>query len=484
LSKLKKQALTGVIWNGIQLVINQSFGFIIKLVLAKLLFPEQFGLVGMATVFTGFVQVFNDLGIGAALIQRKEEDLKPVHYHTAFWTGVGWSFLMYLIMALMVGPLAAQFYEEPLLKKLVPVLGLGVLFSPINLIHKAQLTKKMNFKRMAFIENTATIISGSLALLLAYLGAGVWTLVFNAIATMVFAMPYYFISTKWLPKLIYDKTAFKEVFGFGIFTTGTNIVNYLISNVDYLLIGKFVSSSALGAYTFAFVLTNTFRGRLMAVMNRVFYPLYSKMQDNPDTLKKYYLKVVNYNSVIIFPIMVFFILLADPVIIRVFGEKWIDSISPLQILSASVMVHMMVNSNTSLIRGIGRPDLEFKIQLVKAILFVPVLILGVLKFGIVGAAYATLINKVMAVIIAQYTFNKLLKIKISTLEFLKAVKQPWIASFISFIICYFLLQIMDLNYIITSILFFILYALSIWWLMKAELASIIKELKQLKTKKI
>lgn len=117
----------------------------------------------------------------------------------------------------------------------------------------------MNFKRMAFIENTATIISGTLALLLAYLGAGVWTLVFNAIATMVFAMPLYFISTKWLPKLIYDKTAFKDVFGFGIFTTGTNIVNYLISNVDYLLIGKFVSSSALGAYTFAFVLTNTFR---------------------------------------------------------------------------------------------------------------------------------------------------------------------------------------------------------------------------------
>lgn len=484
MSKLKKQALTGVIWNGIQLLINQSFGFIIKLVLAKLLFPEQFGLVGMATVFTGFVQVFNDLGIGAALIQRKDEDLKPVHYHTAFWTGVGWSFLMYLIMAFIVGPLAAQFYEEPLLKELVPVLGLGVLFSPINLIHKAQLTKKMNFKRMAFIENTATIISGTLALLLAYLGAGVWTLVFNAIATMVFAMPLYFISTKWLPKLIYDKTAFKDVFGFGIFTTGTNIVNYLISNVDYLLIGKFVSSSALGAYTFAFVLTNTFRGRLMAVMNRVFYPLYSKMQDNPDTLKKYYLKVVNYNSVVIFPIMVFFILLADPVIIRVFGEKWIDSISPLQILSGSVMVHMMVNSNTSLIRGIGRPDLEFKIQLVKAIIFVPVLILGVLKFGIVGAAYATLINKVMAVIIAQYTFNNLLKIKISTLEFLKAVKEPWIASFISFTICYSLLHFMGLNYIVTSILFFILYGLSIWWLMKAELASIIKELKQLKTKKI
>lgn len=142
MSKLKKQALTGVIWNGIQLVINQSFGFIIKLVLAKLLFPEQFGLVGMATVFTGFVQVFNDLGIGAALIQRKDEDLKPVHYHTAFWTGVGWSILMYLIMAFVVGPLATQFYDEPLLEKLVPVLGLGVLFSPVNLIHKAQLTKK------------------------------------------------------------------------------------------------------------------------------------------------------------------------------------------------------------------------------------------------------------------------------------------------------------------------------------------------------
>src|SRR5690554_3099001 len=118
------------------MVVNQGSSFIIKLVLARILFPEQFGLIGMATVFTGFVQVFNDLGIGAALIQRKEEDLREAHFHTAFWTGVGWSLIMYLIVSLVVGPLAAAFYEEPILKSLVPVLGLGILSSPVNLVHR------------------------------------------------------------------------------------------------------------------------------------------------------------------------------------------------------------------------------------------------------------------------------------------------------------------------------------------------------------
>src|SRR5690606_24306217 len=125
--------------------------------------------------------------------------LNSSHFNTAFWTGVGWSFVIFLLMVVVVSPLAASFYGEPVLTKIIPVLSLSVLSSPVNLVHKAMLLKAMNFKKMAFIENISAIASGVLSLVLAFAGAGVWSLVFNSLATFVIAIPLYFRATQWLP---------------------------------------------------------------------------------------------------------------------------------------------------------------------------------------------------------------------------------------------------------------------------------------------
>lgn len=476
----KKLVVKGVFWTGVQMVVNQGFGFIIRLVLARILFPEEFGVVGMATVFTGFVQVFNDIGIGAALIQKKSTDLRDEHFHTAFWTGVIWSISLYTVISLLVAPLASMFYKEPVLKSLIPIISLGVLSSPINLVNRAQLTKMMDFKKIAFIDNTSNIISGCLALVLAFMGAGVWSLAFNSVASIVVAIPLYFRATGWTPKLIWDRQAFKDVFGFGLYTTATNVINYLINNIDYLLIGKLLSAQLLGAYTFAFVLTDTFRGRLMAVVNNVMYPFYGRKQSEPEELKKYYLKVVNYNSLLIYPIMTFMFTFAEPLILTFFGSKWMDSVEPLRLLSVAVMFHMMVNSNTALIRGMGRPGLEMKLQLVKAFIFVPTLVIGIYFYGIIGAAWAVMINKAVAVIIAQYTFNKLLHIKVSTTEFLIAVKNPWIASVLAFAISYTCYKYLGVNFFLAGASLLISYGLVIWLLMESELKFMVLQLKGLK----
>ena len=312
--KLKGKAVSGIFWNFVQLGVNKFFGFAIKLVLAKLLFPEQFGLVGMAVVFTSFIQVFNGLGIGSALVQRKDSELREAHWHTAFWTGIIWSIVVYLIIAFIVAPLAAIFYKEPMLRSIIPVLSIGVLSSPVNLVHRAQLTKRMDFKKLAFISNASTFFSGILALGLAFMGAGVWALVFNSVASFLVAMPLFFRATRWTPKLIWEKQAFQDVFGFGVYTTGTNFVNTLVSNIDYLLIGKLLSAAALGAYTLAFVLTDTFRNQLTTLLNKVMYPIYGQKQDDLVSLKGYYLKVVKYNSIVVYPIMVFLIVLGEPFI--------------------------------------------------------------------------------------------------------------------------------------------------------------------------
>jgi len=476
----KQLAAKGVFWTGVQMVVNQGFGFIIRLVLAKILFPEQFGLVGMATVFTGFVQVFNDLGIGAALVQKKDEDLNEYHYHTAFWTGVLWSVFVYLTICFIVAPLAASFYSEPVLKSLIPVIALGVLSGPINLVNKAQLTKKMDFRKIAFIDNTSNIVSGCLALALALSGAGVWSLAFNSVASIVLAIPLYFRATQWKPKFLWNKNAFTDIFGFGIYTTGTNVVNYLINNVDYLLIGKLLSAQLLGSYTFAFTLTDTFRSRLMAVINNVMYPLYGKKQSDPTTLKNYYLKVISYNSLVIFPIMTALFTLADPIIVTLFGSKWESAIAPLQILAVAVMFHMMVNSNTALIRGIGKPGLEMKLQLLKSVIFVPMLALGIHFYGIIGAAWAVLINKIIAIVIAQITFDRFLSVKVSTKEFFSAIKDPWIASFAAFLTGSMMHRFVHTHLAVSIAVLLLTYAMCTRLLMGSELTAQIRQLKALR----
>lgn len=471
----KNLVVKGLFWNGVQLVVNQSFSFLIRLVLAKLLFPEQFGVVGMAAVIIGFIQVINDIGIGATLIQRKDEDLRTEHFHTAFWTGVVWSIVLYLVVSFIVGPIMVAFYNEPILERLIPVLGLGIIASPVNLIHKAQLTKLMNFKKMAFIDNTSNIISGSISLGLAFAGAGVWSLAFNSVATIVIAMPLYFNATKWTPKYIWDKRAFTDIFGFGIYTTGTNVINYIINNVDYFLIGKLLTTSILGAYSFAFVLTETFKSRLVSVINNVMYPFYGKKQSDPALAFRYYLKVVEYNCIIVYPAMLLLFCLGKALILQFFGAKWMESIVPMQILSLAVMVQMMVNSNTAFIRGMGRPDFEFRLQVVKSIIYVPMLVGGIHYGGIIGASYAVLINRVIAIFITHYAFKYKLKIEVTGAEFLGAIKSPWIATIAAYFATIFCKELLNANPIISAIVLLLVYSLVVFKLKNKELMQYLKE---------
>lgn len=465
------------------MVINQSFSFGIRLLLAKILFPEQFGLVGMATVFTGFVQVLNELGMGAALVQRKKEELKAIHFNTAFWTGVGWSIFLFAVMSLLVAPFAANFYNEPMLRSLIPVISIGILLSPINLVNKAQLMKSMDFKPIAKAENIANIAAGIISLILAFAGAGVWSLAFNSIGIGLFAIPFYFKATGWFPQLKWEKGAFKDIFGFGVYTTGTNMVNYCISNVDYLLIGKLVSAQALGIYTFAFLLTDGIKSKISSIVSNVMYPLYATMQDDPLGAKKIFIKVVEYNCIVVYPIMLFLIILGNPFIISIFGDKWAEAIFPTQLLAIAVMVQMLVNSNTVLIRGMGRPDFELKLQLFKSLIYIPILWLGIQNYGIIGASWAVLINRVIAVLITNYTF-RIFNIKISIKDFFLMTRVPVFAAAISGLSCFVIYYYLQLHFILGGLFLISCYGGIIFFLKKEEIKLIIKDLKAKKSKSI
>lgn len=421
MSEIKNKITTGVLWSTIETFINRGFGLIIQFVLARLLFPEDYGLVGMAAVFISFLEVFNDLGMNAALVQRKEEKLTPLHFDTVFWTGAVWSLFLFLLMGIFGGSFAAQFYGEEQLKIILPVMSLSILLSPINLIHRAQLTKAMNFKKLALVNNISNISSGIIAVVLAFLDFGVWALVFYTISRAIIAIPLFFNATKWKPTFRWGKQEFKDVFGFGVYTTGTAFLNKLTGNIDYLLVGKLVGSAALGFYTFAFIITNAVRDQIVSIINKVLYPVYASLQDSKEKMLNLFLRIVSINNYVVYPVILGVYFFSENLIPLVFGDKWDNSIPIIKILSIAVLIQMLNNSHTVLLRAAGEVRLEMILQFIKSLIFfVPLISLGVYFYGLEGAAYGFTLATLFSVLLSFYFMGKIFHLRMINL--LNAVK--------------------------------------------------------------
>src|SRR3990172_4820096 len=377
---------------------------IVKLILARILLPKDFGIIGFAVVFMGMVKVFNDLGMTAALIQRKDEDLKPIDYDTAFWVGIAWGLFLAVILTFAVTPIAASFFNEPLLVTIIPVLSINFVLKPLTTVHIVNITSEMDFKRIVLPQNISRITAAVIAIIMALTGFGVWSLVFQRILTNLFLSFIYLFVCSWRPKMRYSHASFKKIFNFGVYTTGTSIFNYLTHNIDYLLIGKMLGAQPLGVYTLAFNVTYIVRGQIMDVINKVFFPVYSKIQDDLITIKRYYFKVIKYNCIMTYPIMIGLILLAKPFVLIGLGEKWINAVIPIQLMAGAGLVHLLTISNTTLLRGIGKPRLEMIMSIIKTLcVTVPFIVLGVIYAGINGAAAGLLAAKIVIFFINNIT---------------------------------------------------------------------------------
>jgi O-antigen/teichoic acid export membrane protein len=261
-------------------------------------------------------------------------------------------------------------------------------------------------------KNISKIAAAIIAIVMALTGFGVWSLVFQRVLTNVFVTVIYMFVNPWKPKLRYSHASFKKIFSFGIYTTGTQLFNYLTQNIDYLLIGKMLGSQSLGVYSLAYNFTYVVRGQIMNVVNKVLYPTYSKIQDDLLTIKRYYFKVIKYNCMVIYPLMIGLILLAEPFVIIGLGEKWSEAVIPLQLMAAAGLVHLLTSSNTILLRGIGKPRLEMIMSIIKTLgVNVPLIVLGVIYYGVNGAAGGLLAAKIVIFFINNYTLRKVAGIK-------------------------------------------------------------------------
>jgi len=327
---------------------------------------------------------------------------------------------------------------------------------PLYTIPVVKITRDMDFKRIVVPQNVSQVASSAIAIVMAFMGFGVWSLVFQRLLGVVFLVIIHAITSTWRPQMRFSKVSFKNIFGFGIYTTGTSIFNYLTRNVDYLIIGKMLGAQSLGIYTLAYNVTYVIRGQIMNVTNKVFYPVYSKIQNDSVSIKRYYFKIIKNNCIIIYPIMVGLILLAKPLVLLGLGEKWVEAVIPIKFMAGAGLIHLLTSSNTILLRGIGKPKLEMILAIIKTIgITVPFIVLGVIYNGINGAAAALLAAKTVIFFINNITLKKVANIQFW--EILKNAGSLFAITLIAvisslFVTEYLFLTVLFLIYLIIHIL--------------------------------
>jgi O-antigen/teichoic acid export membrane protein len=379
---LRKAAFSSIRWSAASQFGRQVMQFATTIILARLLSPSDFGLLTMATVVTGFVAIFKDLGTTAAIIQQKI--LPDSLLDSLFWINVTFGLLATLIL-FAIAPLTADFYQEPQVKSILQVLSITFLVSGVSTLHQALLEKQLEFDSLAKIELLATLLGALVGVGSALSGAKVWSLVYQNLVIVTLTSVLLWFKTQWRPKGKFRWQAVKSLSSYSLNLTGFSILNYFIRNADYFLIGKVLGVQALGYYTLAYRLMLYPLQSMAAVIGRVLFPVFSRLQQDDARLRSAYLQVVAAIALITFPVMMGTWVLAETFIIGVFGEPWRATILPLVILSPVGLIQSIGTTVGTIYLCKGRTDWMFRWGGFAGILFMISFVIG-LRWGIVGVA--------------------------------------------------------------------------------------------------
>lgn len=376
---LKSSAVNGAIWTGVEKFSRQAVQFVIGIILARLLPPEDFGVIGMLAIFIAIAQTFTDSGLSSALIQKKnrtEVDCSTIFF---FSTGVGVLFYLLLYAA---APLIADFYNMPILTDVTRVVALSIILSGLTAVQNARLTIELRFRTLSLIAIISMVVTGVTGLALAYSGWGVWALVFQALAGQIVTSICTWYCSRWMPILTFSKDSFKQLWGFGSKLLVSGLINTLYDNLYTLVIGKRFTSAEVAFYNrgnhFALLPAQTVQD--MAI--KVNYPILAKMQDDDERLLRAYKKLLTVPLYILYPVLVGMAVAAEPLVIVLIGEKWLPCVPIMQVLCIGYMFFPLTHINLNLLYVKGRTDLVLKLEFIKkSIAFL--ILFATMPFGII-----------------------------------------------------------------------------------------------------
>lgn len=391
-STLKSKTISGLFWSFLDNVFNYLIAFVIGIVLARLLSPDDYGLLGLIAIFTAISNVFINSGFSSALIRKKVPTAND--YNTVFFCNFFVSIIVYVLL-FMIAPYISAFFERSELVLLIRVSCIGLIIGSLSLVQRTRLSKDIDFKTQTKINLFSSIIGGVIGIILAIMGFGVWALVYQGLISSLFSFLANVYFNRWIPKLHFHKESFMELFGYSWKLVVSNLLSAIWEQLYLVVIGKFYSPSILGQYTRATGFSNLLSSNLNSVVQRVTFPVLSELQEDKVALKSAYRKMIKTTMFVTFVGMLLLAAIAKPMIFVLIGNKWAQSAEFLQLICFTAILYPLHSINLSILQVEGRSDLYLRLEIIKKVIAVFPLLCGIF-IGIYWMLLGSIITGVLA----------------------------------------------------------------------------------------
>jgi len=406
MTSLKQKTATGLKWSAFERFSKQGVGFIISIIIARILSPSDYGIIGMISIFTGVSTIFIGAGFGTALIRK--QDRTDIDLSTVFYYNIVVSLFFYLILFISA-PYIARFYDTPILTPITRVVSINMVIGAFGSIQVTKLNIAIDFKTQSKISIIALVITGTIGIVMAYSGFGVWALVFQQLASTIVStgLLWYFIG--WKPVWVFSINSFKDLFGFGSKLMLSGLLDTIYKNIYQVVIGKMFTSADLGFFTRAKGLAQLPSSNVTNIIQRVTFPVLSEMQNDTKRLGNNYRKLLKMSAFVIFPMMMLLCALGEPLIKILLTDKWLPAVPFMQVLCFSHMLYPIHSLNLNLLQVKGRSDFFLRLEIIKKVLITIVLFVSA-PFGVLVMCYGTILTSIFSLIINTYYTGKIIQI--------------------------------------------------------------------------
>jgi len=395
---LKKRAVKGGIWSGIEQFSNKFIQLVFTIILARMLTPEDYGVVALTIVFFSIAFVLIDSGFATALIRKPDKNDKDLS--TCFFFNITVAVVVYVFL-FWGAPLIAVFYSQPVLVPVIRVSGIALIIKSLYIVQDAQFQYNVDFKSLAKISLTSSVLSGIIGVIMAYWGLGVWSLVLQNISQNIITLSMQWVISKWRPMLVFSRESFRYLINFGSKLTFSYLIGVIYENLSSVVIGKFYHSSQLGFYNRAETIGRMPAANITALLQRVSFPIFSIIQDDNERLSLNFRRCIRLSVFFCFPVMLGLSALATPIIRLLLTEKWDGCIYYLQIMCFSFMFYPIHALNLNLLQVKGRSDLFLKLEIYKKMLGISILVITA-PIGIVAMCYGMVLSGIICLFINTY----------------------------------------------------------------------------------
>lgn len=452
---IKQKAISAMIWSTFGKFGTLGITFISNIVLARLLMPADFGCIGMLQIFIAISDILITGGFGAALVQKKNST--HIDYTSVFYWNLASSFLM-CILIYLCAPYIASFYGMPILCNILRIQSLSLIINSFAIVQSNQLVKQLRFKELSIRNVIASLIGTVVAIIMAFLGYGVWSLVCSTLISSIVSVFLLWNMSKWRPTLEFSIKSLKELFTFGGLMALSSFVDTIYTNIQGLIIGKWYSAVDMGYYSQAKRLEHVPTSSLSQIVSQVSFPVFSSFQDDKALLLNGVRKCVKSVTFINFPLSILMIVVARSLILLLYGERWEASIFYFQILCVGAMMYTINTMNNSVMKALGKSKIFFYVRLTERIIGISLIIVGA-NYGIEGLLYAVAINSYVNYFIISYVNKKLLDYGV--VHQLKDVAPALFIAILAGVITYSIGLILDIystiELILQTIVYIVLY---------------------------